>query len=359
MRQTLLLPAVTLILALAVPAQFQLSVQAVNDPGVALEVAGGNRTVQNFPTGSTFPTAQSIRVAQGAVAGPLPVTSTNLVHTVSPPSPPPIPILRALDQIRIDNSLTTQRGSTHQSLHTTGNPAGTPGAQLYDVTVTNPAATSVLIRLTAGVVLDSNTTASVKVTGGAVSQSWNWSNTSSFFQQTEHAEFAVPFGGSLTLRVEVNGATSPGGGLFYDGFSINVAVEAVDTTNTSFTLFGTGCGTATMRGSGAPQIGGGYTINLDNAPANAPVMMIIGRSNTSYLFLPLPIPLGFAGATGCQLSVAPEAHAMLTASAGGSAQYEVPFFLTFAGTETFFQWMVVDPTAPGGFTTTRGGKLTL
>ena len=108
-------------------------------------------------------------------------------------------------------------------------------------------------------------------------------------------------------------------------------------------------GIPTIGFAGLPQVGRSYTLALASAPANAPVVLLTGRSHTKFGSIALPFDLSLlGGGPGCMVWTSPEQSIALTASATGDVTVNaaVPSQLSLVGNTFFQSWLVVDPTAP-------------
>ncbi|MCI0587179.1 MAG: hypothetical protein L0323_10100 [Planctomycetes bacterium] len=90
------------------------------------------------------------------------------------------------------------------------------------------------------------------------------------------------------------------------GGSCNFSLTIDPCTAGSISSFGAGCGNgaacggpATLTLEDCPVIGTTVTFRLANGPANAPSALALGASNTSWMGVPLPIPIGL----GCSILV--------------------------------------------------------
>lgn len=120
--------------------------------------------------------------------------------------------------------------------------------------------------------------------------------------------------------------------------------------------FGSGCqGTAGV----VPVAGtsGGLPIppnalwaqTLNGAVPQAPVVLVVGSSQTAYGTVPLPFDLGLIGFTGCFLRVEPLVYFPATATAAGVATVPMPLpGVTLRRRYMFVQWFVLDSGAPNG-----------
>jgi PKD repeat protein len=112
-------------------------------------------------------------------------------------------------------------------------------------------------------------------------------------------------------------------------------------------FFGAGCagslGVTHLIATAMPRVGGALSVNLDNLPASAAIMMT-GFSNTVSAFGPLPIDLTGFGAPGCFGRVSPDATLFLF-GAGNTASwgFSIPNVPGFIGLLMFNQALVLDP----------------
>ncbi len=117
----------------------------------------------------------------------------------------------------------------------------------------------------------------------------------------------------------------------------------------SITFYAPGCagslGVPTLQpvGTSRPQLGTTTTVELDNMPTNVGFLMI-GLSNTTSPFGPLPLSLASLGAPGCTGHASPDANVILIGT-GGIAQHAIslPNNGTFAGVNFYVQALVLDP----------------
>jgi len=340
-------------LTAAIPAQINYTVRAATESGIAMERPDGTRVVQTFPAANTFATSSSLTIEEGGgiLFGAL------ATHNVGVPSgsPLPLPFGTVLERVQISTGARATAG-TPRALHTTDNAAGDPGTQRYDVTLSAAGTTQALVTVGFSSQVFDNATLDVTVTGGGFNESWSASTPSS---TSETVEMLVTIAGSTTLRVEVTGASTAGPGAgWWDGFSASVTIRARDVGNVGFSPFGNGCAGATFSGGGMPVAGQMFTVNLDNAPADMPTILIVGNSNTSYLFLPLPLPLGYLGAPGCDLNVAP--MNLLDRMTDSTGHAEVDLYLNpfLVDPTVYLQWVVFDPALnAAGLGTTEGAAL--
>ncbi|HET6201748.1 MAG TPA: hypothetical protein VFI25_02970 [Planctomycetota bacterium] len=120
--------------------------------------------------------------------------------------------------------------------------------------------------------------------------------------------------------------------------------------------FGTGCPTSAGPVPSIASSGGSpnspnatYAITLSGAPAGAPVLLLIGGSNATWLGFPLPLPLSaFGGSAACNLRVSLDVTVSTVASPSGTASVTIPLgaSLLCLGA-AYAQWAVVDLGIPG------------
>ncbi len=121
-----------------------------------------------------------------------------------------------------------------------------------------------------------------------------------------------------------------------------------------FATFGTGCagtgGTPQLATpNGPPTLGNAaYQVAVTSALPGAPAVFLVGASATAWNAIPLPADLGFAGANGCSLRVAPDVTVALTVAANGSVSLPlpVPNLNYLVGRSLYQQAFVADLGAP-------------
>lgn len=157
---------------------------------------------------------------------------------------------------------------------------------------------------------------------------------------------ALAYGGaSKSFRIVV-GSTSSVQSLQGFEFSLDPAAR--------MELFGTACGNGTLASS-VPHAGSRYVfVSLENAPANAPAILLISIAHGS-------IPLDVFGMSGCTLYVDPGATLLAsinrTTDSSGFASKALPLpdAPVFRG-DFCVQWIYLNPGAnPLGAQSTRGG----
>lgn len=116
-----------------------------------------------------------------------------------------------------------------------------------------------------------------------------------------------------------------------------------------FGFFGAGCagtaGITKMVAASPAQLGGTLSVDLDNLPLSAAVMLI-GLSRTTAAFGPLPFDTSVIGMPGCLARVSLDA-AVGVAGSGGTANwtFAIPSAINLIGFKMFQQALVIDPTA--------------
>ncbi|MEZ5989707.1 MAG: hypothetical protein R3F30_11380 [Planctomycetota bacterium] len=128
-------------------------------------------------------------------------------------------------------------------------------------------------------------------------------------------------------------------------------VEASHSPKAYATLYGTGCGAATISGN-VPYAGGSETWRLHAATPSSVALLALGTQS-------LWIDLGLAGAPGCFLHTSLDLILPLPTDAQGNASLELPLAdaPVFRGV-LFSQWIWVAPNANKlGFRTTQGLRL--
>jgi hypothetical protein len=115
--------------------------------------------------------------------------------------------------------------------------------------------------------------------------------------------FSSPFaytGGNLVIELRTGGNSNGGSG------ANNCQLDAeedplVGPGGGTASPGGTGCGAATLRVSGQLAPGGEVSCHGTSLGASAPVLNVLGTSNTSWGTIPLPFALDGFGAPGCSL----------------------------------------------------------
>ena len=123
----------------------------------------------------------------------------------------------------------------------------------------------------------------------------------------------------------------------------------------AFAVFGDGgcvgsAGVPEVSGSGSPETGLGYTVQLAGAAVLKPAVVSFGTSWQSYGGATLPLSLAPLGAApGCELWASPDVLLpSVTGFTGGATRFvSVPNNGALIGETVFHSWVVVDPAAPG------------
>jgi hypothetical protein len=124
----------------------------------------------------------------------------------------------------------------------------------------------------------------------------------------------------------------------------------------SHSTFDAGCpgsvGVPVIGGSTSPILGSTFVVTLSQMPANSLCALFFGLfTDTS----PIPLDLGFLGATGCLLSVSPDLSFLSFSGPSGSTSFafSIPNAPLLLHSHFYFQGFVRDPPAnAGGFVMT-------
>lgn len=110
---------------------------------------------------------------------------------------------------------------------------------------------------------------------------------------------------------------------------------------------GTSCGGQVALSTTTPTFGTAFDVTLSGARADTFGFFHAGRSDSRFLFLPLPISLGFLGATGCSLYQSTEMITPIRTSATGTAtrSFTIPATAALWFNEIHFQYSYVDGSA--------------
>jgi hypothetical protein len=114
-----------------------------------------------------------------------------------------------------------------------------------------------------------------------------------------------------------------------------------------------------LNGNGVPAIGGSFSLELSDAVANAPAMLMFGNSNTQWSNTPLPLTLQAFGAPSCDLLVALDITTMMVTDGGGDAALlvTVPNLTALLDVAFYTQFAVLDlATNAMGFAFSNGGE---
>jgi hypothetical protein len=121
-------------------------------------------------------------------------------------------------------------------------------------------------------------------------------------------------------------------------------------------FFAAGCagslGISKLSASAAPRLGTVISLNIDNLPMSAGVLMT-GFSNTMSVFGPLPLNLGLFGAPACSANVNPDATLFVFGSGNtASTLFGIPNSTAVQALALYNQALVLDPgvNALGGVT---------
>ena len=344
-RSILLALAVGLVPA-AVTAQIKVQIKTLNDAGFQL-VRSDNTTAQkHIPANTTIQRYSNQYLYERS---PFAYVGT---YVSAPYSFGSI----VLNRIGVSTRAYARKGSNHKSMHMSGDKSGKVGTQRYEISITTSKSTPVVLDMSAYASIYDNANASFKLTGGGVSESLSWSQTG---YSRVAKKIPLTVNGTVKLTLEAAGVVKPGAGQhrWYDGYFSSLYITVIDGSAGSFSLFGKGCGTAKIRGSGKPTKGSRYPIHVDNAPASSPVAFLLGRSKDFFHFFKLPLAMDYMGAKGCALNVGfTYPWARMTDSKGHA---EVPIYLSSYYSGTYYvQWLVIDKNAnAAGVTLTQGAEL--
>jgi len=169
---------------------------------------------------------------------------------------------------------------------------------------------------------------------------------------------------ALTAAREVWDLAGPTVPVYRASQAVNdIAAGIVDLA--SFLVFGGGCGqTGTtpmyQAASGAPSLGNAaFAVALIGGRPQVPAVFALGTSRTSWLGVPLPLPLDFLGMTGCRLyaDLTVTFPLGLDGNGNGSFPLPVPNAPRFLGRHFATQWFAVDLVAnPAGAVASDGGE---
>lgn len=104
---------------------------------------------------------------------------------------------------------------------------------------------------------------------------------------------------------------------------------------------------------GAPITGQTYGLSLGKAPSLGQGFLVIGASGSSWNGVPLPITIP---GTNCPLNVSPDQliPRQFTLLGEDRVQFPMPANVNMIGVTVFSQYGCLDPTVPGGLTTSNG-----
>lgn len=111
--------------------------------------------------------------------------------------------------------------------------------------------------------------------------------------------------------------------------------------------------------SGLPQIGTNFPINLRQAAANAPALLSLGASNTSWLSLALPFDLTPVGGTNCFVYASVDVTLPVTTNGSGEAAWPLalPAAVNLVGSRIYSQALVFDSANVLGIVTSSAGTM--
>ncbi|MFQ5503876.1 MAG: hypothetical protein ACE5F1_03655 [Planctomycetota bacterium] len=167
------------------------------------------------------------------------------------------------------------------------------------------------------------------------------------FHRTNNQQRVYAFGWS--------GSPPPSGGTDRAALKIEVCYDAAD-----LGLFGQSCPgsnnlTPALALTGSAKLGNTVTVGLSGAPANGPVVFILGANSSA----PYPITLVGSGPTACRLYESPDILVVHVANASGNATQLLPVGRTVPlCLRLYTQWAAIDATANSlGVTLTNYGRI--
>lgn len=170
--------------------------------------------------------------------------------------------------------------------------------------------------------------------------------------------FNAPAAGQYTVEIFLRHSNLAGMPFFH--YVDDVFVGALDSHVYGQGCQGTGGFVPVLNSVGLAELGStNYRIQLHDALAPTVAVLIFGISDSSWLGIPLPLPLG----GGCSLYTGPElSFTVATTGSGpglGTAEQAFPLIPQdplLRRSPIFAQWLVIDPTAPSGLSlaTTAG-----
>lgn len=148
----------------------------------------------------------------------------------------------------------------------------------------------------------------------------------------------------------------------WPGIEIFVRYDIPESTP-QYLPYGRACsgsaGTPVLSSQGTPRLTRTYTVELSNAPATTPVIILNGFSKDIWNSFPLPFDWTPLGAPGCLLQTSVEFTVGTATNASGNASfpYSVPNRTEFLGGSLFSQFAIFDPTANSlGLTFSNAGR---
>lgn len=191
---------------------------------------------------------------------------------------------------------------------------------------------------------------------------WEWDGQSWVQRGTTYVHWRARFGMAYDSKrrqvVRFGGIVS--------AYEYDDVWELAPTFPADYAPFGSGCqgsaGTPALspRNGTLPWIGGVFGIEVTNVPANQPVWLMLGESNTQWGPAGLPFSLAGLSMPTCELSVSPDISVALVVGNGvASGLLGIPNVPAILGQSVYLQAFVTDPGAnPIGLTTSDGGQLT-
>ncbi len=117
--------------------------------------------------------------------------------------------------------------------------------------------------------------------------------------------------------------------------------------------------TPVLGNQGLPTLGTTYQVDLGDAIATTPALLLTGLSDTVYNGQPLPYAL--PNAAGCAILVSPDTTRLAVTTTTGAATLPlaVPNAAAFIGFELLHQWAVLDPANALGIVVSNAGRASI
>jgi hypothetical protein len=152
----------------------------------------------------------------------------------------------------------------------------------------------------------------------------------------------------------------------YSSWEWKLRVYCCTRVSAAFSTYGSRCGprgvAPGLTGSGLPQLGSSYTVNVASTASGAPVLLAIGVSDKLFGGLTLPFDLTPLGAPGCSLLCSLDLFAASSIGGSGQANFTVPIPNNNAliGLQYFHQALLVSSVSNQlGFAFSNGASVTL
>jgi len=147
------------------------------------------------------------------------------------------------------------------------------------------------------------------------------------------------------------------------GYRINCGTLPV---TAAYTTYGSGCPTKlppSLTSTGRPLLASSFSVDLANAKARSPALLLLGFSNTQWIpGIKLPLALGGLGAPGCSLLCSTEVMFPTATDASGNARVglAIPNARSLLDLKFYNQYFVFDKKVNAlGMAASNGGKATI